>query len=57
MKEISSILGVSECTIRTHIARLKLRLDCQDLLHLRFLHAEEDESAAPRKAHRGKKKL
>lgn len=36
VKEIASDLGVSETTIRTHIARLKQRMDCDDLLQLRL---------------------
>jgi len=34
--EIAANLGISETTVRTHIARLKDRLECHDLLELRL---------------------
>ena len=36
VKESAALLGVSEETIRTHIIRIRARLDCADLLALRF---------------------
>ena len=36
VKETAAILGVSEETVRTHIIRIRSKLDCSDLLALRF---------------------
>jgi DNA-binding NarL/FixJ family response regulator len=36
VKESAARLGVSEETVRTHILRIRSRLDCSDLLSLRF---------------------
>jgi len=36
VKEISSELGIGEASVRTHIARLRDRLEMEDLLALRF---------------------
>lgn len=36
VKETANKMGVSEETVRTHILRARSRLDCSDLLSLRF---------------------
>lgn len=36
VKEAGAFLGISEETVRTHILRIRGRLDCSDLLSLRF---------------------
>ncbi len=36
VKESAALLGVSEQTVRTHIIRIRSRLDCAGLLSLRF---------------------
>jgi DNA-binding NarL/FixJ family response regulator len=36
VKETANKMGVSEETVRTHILRARTRLDCSDLLSLRF---------------------
>jgi DNA-binding CsgD family transcriptional regulator len=36
VKETANMMGVSEETVRTHILRARSRLDCSDLLSLRF---------------------
>lgn len=36
VKESAANLGISEETVRTHILRIRSRLDCSDLLSLRF---------------------
>jgi len=36
VKETANIMGVTEDTVRTHILRARSRLDCSDLLSLRF---------------------
>lgn len=47
--EIAATLEISETTVRTHISRIKERLDCHDLLNLRLpirnsiVHAEGGE--------------
>ena len=43
--EIATRLGISETTVRTHIARLKDRLECHDILKLR-LPARRPENEA-----------
>jgi DNA-binding NarL/FixJ family response regulator len=36
VKEIAGSLNISEATVRTHILRIRTRLDCPDLLKLRI---------------------
>jgi DNA-binding NarL/FixJ family response regulator len=36
VKEIAYSLNISEATVRTHILRIRARLDCPDLLKLRM---------------------
>lgn len=36
VKEIADSLKISEATVRTHILRIRTRLDCPDLLKLRM---------------------
>lgn len=36
VKESGAKLGISEETVRTHILRIRSRLDCSDLLSLRY---------------------
>jgi DNA-binding NarL/FixJ family response regulator len=36
VKEIAHSLSISEATVRTHILRIRTRLDCPDLLKLRM---------------------
>lgn len=36
VKETANKMGISEETVRTHILRARSRLDCSDLLSLRF---------------------
>lgn len=45
VKEIADRMDVSEHTIRTHIIRARIRLDCPDLLSMRFRVPEHEESA------------
>lgn len=37
VKEIADHLKISEVTVRTHIQRIRTRLDCPDLLKLRMM--------------------
>lgn len=37
VKEVAEQLDISEVTVRTHIHRIRMRLDCPDILKLRMM--------------------
>jgi DNA-binding NarL/FixJ family response regulator len=48
VKEISFDLSMSEPTVRTHIERLKDKLNCQDLLELRMWPSSQHANGLPK---------